>query len=237
MYELSSVYTVLAISAESLEDLERTRIAMEGRLRSLREMGAVGLSEVAAIEQSLEVLRRLEHEQELVLKRVVRRLPFHAWLRGTVGVGEKQAARLLGLVGPPNWRFDNVAEAWHPRTVGNLWSYCGYAVRPNGVAPARRRGEQVNYNPDARMRAFLIAESCMKQSRSPYRVVYDDARAKYADAIHGVKCVRCGPSGKPAEVGSPLSAGHQHARALRLVAKAFLRDLWVAAREAERGAD
>lgn len=40
-----------------------------------------------------------------------------------------------------------------------------------------------------------------------------------------------GPAGKPAPTGSPLSTGHQHARALRLVAKTVLRDLW---REARR---
>lgn len=58
------------------------------------------------------------------------------------------------------------------------------------------------------------------------RAVYDDTRAKYADAVHAVPCVRCGPAGQPAPTDSPLSAGHQHARALRAIAKTILRDLW-----------
>ena len=38
--------------------------------------------------------------------------------------------------------------------------------------------------------------------------------------------------GRAAPVGSPLRLGHQHARALRLVQKAFILDLWIAARQA-----
>ncbi len=48
-----------------------------------------------------------------------------------------------------------------------------------------------------------------------------------ADKTHTVECVRCGPSGKPAQPGSPWSKGHQHAHALRVVGKEILRDLWV----------
>lgn len=65
--------------------------------------------------------------------------------------------------------------------------------------------------------------------RSPYRDVYEDARERYGDRVHAVECVRCGPSGKPALVGSPWSAAHQHAASLRLVGKELLRDLWIAA--------
>lgn len=65
--------------------------------------------------------------------------------------------------------------------------------------------------------------------RSPYRDVYDEARERYSDRVHAAACVRCGPSGKPAVEGSPWSAAHQHAAALRLVGKELLRGLWVAA--------
>lgn len=100
-----------------------------------------------------------------------------------------------------------------------------------GVAPKRQRGEHANWSAAAKMRAYLAAESCMKQRESPYRAVYDATRAKYAEAIHAAGCVRCGPKSKPAPPGSPLSDGHKHARALRAVAKEILRDLW---REARR---
>jgi hypothetical protein len=99
------------------------------------------------------------------------------------------------------------------------------------AAPRRQRGIQANWSEDARKRAWLIAMSCVKQKAGTrYRDVYDDTRAKYEEAVHRVPCVRCGPSGKPAEVGSELSPGHQHGRAVRAVAKKVLQDLWVEAR-------
>lgn len=124
-----------------------------------------------------------------------------------------------------------------------------------GVAAARARGQRANWSATAKMRAFNIAESIGKQlvkpchtvtnedgkyayavhvddcRCSPYRVLYDETRAKYADAVHKVECKRCGPKSKPALPGSPLSARHNEARAYRAVSKALLRDLW---REAKR---
>lgn len=99
-----------------------------------------------------------------------------------------------------------------------------------GVAPRRTRGQRSNWSTDAKTRVYLIAESCIKQAESPYRPVYDDGRQRYAGAVHAVPCARCGPSGTPAKPGSSLSAGHQHARAMRLVMKEILRDLWIEAR-------
>jgi hypothetical protein len=99
-----------------------------------------------------------------------------------------------------------------------------------GVAATRARGQRANWSADAKMRAHLVAVSIVKAG-GPYRDVYDTARTKYDDATHHTECKRCGPSGKPAQPGSPISAGHQHARALRAVAKEVLKDLW---REAKR---
>jgi hypothetical protein len=94
------------------------------------------------------------------------------------------------------------------------------------VAPKRQRGQRANWSTVAKTRAFLVAESCIKQRTSPFRAVYDGTRAKYADAVHAVECVRCGPKGSPAPAGSPLSDGHKHARALRAVSKAVLKEMW-----------
>lgn len=66
--------------------------------------------------------------------------------------------------------------------------------------------------------------------RRTFRSVYDARRVATADRVHVGDCVRCGPSGKPATVGSPWSAAHQHADALRVVGKEILADLWQAAR-------
>jgi hypothetical protein len=71
---------------------------------------------------------------------------------------------------------------------------------------------------------------------SPYRKIYDDTRAKYAEAVHQHPCSRCGPKDKPAQPGTPLSDGHKHARALRAVAKKVLKDLRREARNIHQGA-
>ena len=86
--------------------------------------------------------------------------------------------------------------------------------------------DTLNWSEDARKRAWLIATSCIK-TKGHYRDIYDATRAKYAEAVHNADCVRCGPAGKPALAGSPLSLGHQHARGLRAIAKELLRDLWI----------
>lgn len=235
---------LLILSAQALDDLEATRIANENRLRSLRDVyGLAGSSQEAEAAGLVDGLAKLEHQAELSLKRALRRHPLGPWVKRTVGVGEKQGARLLAAIGDPYWH--PLHE--RPRLVSELWAYCGYHVlraggdlgqvrvgthhAAAGVAPARARGQRANWNADAKSRVWLIACSCIKQATSPYRAVYDGGRERYAEALHQVECRRCGPSGHPAATGTPLSAGHQHARALRLVSKAILRDLWAEARE------
>lgn len=115
-----------------------------------------------------------------------------------------------------------------------------------GVAPTRTRGQKANWSTEAKTRVYLIAESAVKagvrklphcddrdgydidgrKAITPYGEKYLFGRLKYADAIHAVECKRCGPKGKPAQPGSPLSDGHKHARAMRLVMKRILLDLW-----------
>jgi hypothetical protein len=252
----------LRILAENHSAFERTRIETENRLRSMRQVyridEGVDLPEIVRLQASIDACRALEHAAELDLRRALRAHPLGGWVKRTIGIGEKQGARLIAAIGDPYW------NSLHdrPRTVSELWAYCGYHVlhpghtgiatqSPSagvdlssspgqatcdthawiaGVAPSRHKGQKANWNSDAKMRAFLCAESCIKQAASPYRAVYDDGRYKYADATHQNECRRCGPAGKPAPIGSPLSAGHQNARALRLVAKAILRDLWIEAK-------
>jgi len=63
----------------------------------------------------------------------------------------------------------------------------------------------------------------------PYRKIYEERRRVTLDRVHAEPCVRCGPSGKPAQSASPWSDAHRHADGLRLVGKAILKDLWLAA--------
>lgn len=121
-----------------------------------------------------------------------------------------------------------VADEPYQRMVSQLWAYCGVGD------PERKRHAGMDKDealacgkPLAKSLCRLLAESCVKVNRGPYREVYDLARIRYATRLHKKPCVRCGPSGKPAAEGSPWSAAHQHGAALRLVSKEILKDLWL----------
>jgi hypothetical protein len=191
---------LLLIYADAVDDLERVRIATTNRIGALRRVkGMEGTPEERRLVALAESLQALEHSAVLELQRAMRAHPLGGWVKATVGVGEKQAGRLLAAIGDPADR-PNVAK---------LWAYCGFHVR-DGRAPKRERGTQANWNGVARMRARLVAESCIKARRSPYRPVYDAAREQYADR--------------------DTTDLHKHNMALRRVAKAMLRDLWIEAR-------
>lgn len=230
-----------ALLADVLDDLEKTRIANENRLRQLTrsvadkdgEQRGFGLDEshpdVARLAGIVAGIARLEHEAALQLQRALRRSPFGPWVKATKGVGEKQGARLLAVIGDPYTRpeiehEDGTVEPSRPRTVSELWAYCGY--KPG---QRRRKGVKSNWSSVAKSRAYLIAEAMLKAGN---RATYDARKTATAGRLHDTECVRCGPSGKPAQPGTPWSDGHRHADALRVVAKnEVLKGLW---REAKR---
>lgn len=221
-------YALLTVYADLLDDLERSRIATENRIRSLREIkGLAGSPEEERLDSIAMGLAMAERQATNELRKAVKVHPLGPWVAAQKGIGEKQAGRLLGVLGDPSFRVDPETGETTERKVGQLWSLAGYG---DAAKQQRRKGEKVNWSPQIKMRVYLIAESCMKQMTSPYRVVYDASREKYAEAVHKEECKRCGPSGKPAQPGSDLSDGHKHARAMRLVSKEILRDLWIEAR-------
>lgn len=239
---------LLGMAADVVDDLERVRIANENRYRTLTadDEHGHGLSpdhpDVARLLAIVNSMADAEKQAIKNLQKVMKAHPLGPFVKAQAGLGEKQAARLLAVIRDPYW--NDLHD--RPRTVSELWAYCGFHVLhpaghfvdgaqmllAGGVAPKRQRGQKANWSEDARKRVWLIAASCVKQpaERSHYRRVYDATRAKYADAVHAGECVRCGPKGKPAQPGSPLSLGHQHARGLRAVAKEVLRDLWIEAK-------
>jgi hypothetical protein len=259
----------LALAADVVDDLERTRIANENRLRQLTrdepdedgEVRGFGLTEdhpdVARLANIVDGLARLEHEATLNLQRAMRRHPLGPWVKAQKGVGEKQAARLLAAIGDPYWNYLHD----RPRTVSELWAYCGLHTLPVGhtasdshtavadgaaassdqrttdaqranVAARRKKGQRANWSSTAKMRAWNIAGSMLKAGN---RETYDKRKAATEGRAHATECVRCGPSGKPAQPGSPWSDAHRHADALRIVSKELLKQLWRAARDIHLG--
>lgn len=265
---------VLGVLADVVDDLETVRIANANRVRQLTrtatdkdgEERGFGLTldhpEVAKLALTVKALEQAEHDAILNLKRALRKHPLVSFQKRHKGIGEKQLARLLAVIGDPYW--NDLHE--RPRTVSELWAYAGFHVLPAGgqrgtdahtadatagaqphtgsqrtfdaqstrapgVAPKRQRGQRSNWSEDARKRTWVIASAMPKFPGGHYEQVYRAAREKYAEAVHPTDCVRCGPAGKPALAGTPLSDGHKHARAVRIVAKEILKDLWIEARD------
>lgn len=205
----------LTIAADQVDDAERVRISTENRLRALVDAkGLADSPESKALEAQLEALLDVEKIAVLELKRAMRSHPLGDWCKGQIGVGEKTLARLLGVIGNPALRLDPETGEVSERTLAQLRSYCGYG---DAALQRRRKGGKSNWNAEARKRLYLIADCCMKQTRSPYRVFYDEARAKYAD--------------------EDITDLHKHNRALRAIAKAFLKDLWQEARRVHTSAE
>lgn len=287
---------MLRFQAEILDDLERVRAANQNRLRQLTrsaedsdgEVRGLGLAEsdpavvrmadlVHALYCGAKEPRRkkgctpgdkpffcLEHVAMIHLQDTLRLHLLHPWITAQKGIGDKQGARLLAAIGDPYW--NDLHD--RPRTVSELWAYCGYHTiklpvgqgtttsqgvcadrnslpssgQPGSDAPStsagaggynvaakRTKGAKANWSATAKMRAYLIAESVVK-SGGPWREVYDKRKGATEGRVHVVPCVRCGPSGKPAQPGSDWSAGHRHADALRITAKEILKGLWTEAR-------
>lgn len=233
----------LATLAALLDDIEGNRKAHANRVRILTadepdEDGVIrgfGLDEshpaVGILSGLGDQLAALEHQTVLALQRAMRQHPLAPWQKQAKGVGEKQLARLLASIGDPYLRTmpDGTEQ---PRTVSQLWAYCGLHVVAGGdpghapsdtqppaagVAARRQKGQKANWNTDAKTRAYLIATSIVKQTGSPYRAIYD-ARREHTAETH--------PDWTP---------GHSHNDALRIVSKAILRDLWRAARTYHTG--
>jgi hypothetical protein len=229
----------LGLLAALVDDTEGIRKSTQNRLRQAitKEPDSDGITRglglppdhliVITIREILEIHSAAEKQAIKQLEKRMKAHPLGPWVTKTPGIGLKQGARLLAAIGDPYWHV----KQGRPRTVSELWSYAGYSTRPVdpdselfkqgqlSVAVRRRRGEKANWSSNAKTRAYLVAESCMKsvgsgnRPRSPYRDVYE-ARREHTAVTH-----------------PEWTDGHSHNDALRIAAKAILKGLWRAARD------
>lgn len=136
----------LATYADVVDDLEMVRVANANRLRQLTDDGehGHGLSlhnpDVMRLATLVDELGASEHKAILALQRVMRAHQLGPWVKSTAGVGEKQAARLLGCIRDPYWNDLHDRR----RSLRELWAYCGLHVRhhyrpDNDRRPRNRR--------------------------------------------------------------------------------------------------
>jgi len=224
----------LYVLASMVDDLEQVRKAADNRIRQLTRCEADEDGEVRGhclpddhpvvikLRKTFDEVVTAESSSVKALEYAMKNHPLGVWVKNQNGLGMKTIARLLSSVGDPYWNtlYDR------PRTVSELWAYCGLAVH-GGKAQKRAKGEKANWSAEAKMRVWNCVQPIIKNAKSPYRAVYDAAKAHLDGAVYDEHYAGRKFKGKPIEVGQPLSKGHIDARAQRVVMKAILKDLWI----------
>ena len=194
----------------TLDDLQKLRIQHMLRHKALeRDLGTL-----LPLDQVLISLEQVEHEARLELVRLWRKHKLAPWAKPIKGIGELSISRLIAEIGVE--RVDKETgeinrAPLNSDTVSQLWAYCGYD-------PNRRRRKGMTQeearacgSPRAKTQCYLIATAMLKSGN---RELYD-ARREHTASREDWPLLR------------------QHNDALRIVAKRFLRDLWVANKEIE----
>ena len=189
--------------ADSYMQVQRTRIAMENRLRSF----AQGSDPGTTLQQTttVAVLADLEHAEKMLSKLMNLAFKSHAtypWLSQVKGVSGVLAVQLLGLL--------DVEKA---PCISSFWKFCGLAVT-EGERDRLTKGEKAPYSKRAKVVCWKIGDSFIK-CNSPFRRVYDEKKAYYE-------------ANRPE--WSPM---RRHRAAMRVMEKTFLSCLWQVWREAE----
>src|SRR4029079_16364952 len=109
----------------------------------------------------------LEASTTKLLESEMRAHPLGEWVKNPPGIGLKQGARLIAAVGPIRWNGRHERE----RTISELWAYAGLHLivdkEGHKVAAKRVKGQVANWSAEAKMRAYLVATSCIKAKNSP----------------------------------------------------------------------
>lgn len=235
-----AAFAQLRVVSECFYDVQQTRISCRNRMERGRSGEPMPSEELLTLGEVLDLSEKTFGKRMVELLREAVPPELRAWIEASAGIGEPTMARLLGITGHPriaqpyHWQGTGsdrklVADEVFERTVSDLWSYCGHGdpkrkrIRGMSAEEAARLG-----NPQAKKLVWLMADGCVKNKNSAYRMTYELRRRETEDRTHVEECVRCGPSGKPALPGSSWSKAHQLADAKRIVGKTILRDMWVA---------
>ncbi len=252
-----TLYTLASL----LDDIEGIRKANANRTRILTatepdEDGVqrgFGLDETHPAVSTLTALgaqlEALEHGTVLALNRAMRQHPLAAYQKQARGVGEKQLARLLAAVGDPYLRTMPDGSTV-PRTVSQLWAYCGLHTIPVGqrhcddhVQPAdggTSSHPAGTKSPPQSIRASSRPGETEAARRRKGQQANWSTDAKTRAYLIATSCIKSGGEYRAvydqrraltAATHPDWTPGHSHNDALRIVSKRILRDLWRAARD------
>lgn len=243
---------MLGQMAATVDDLEGQRKAAENRLRIFTKADAdedgeergFGLpADHPSVISQAAVVDLIKDAEKLAVKNLEKAMKAHPlgpWVQNQKGLGLKTIARLLAEIGDPYWmtRYapdpdnpeKNVLMEERPRTVSELWAFCGLHV-VDGAAPKRQKGYQSNWRTMAKTRAYNTLDPIVKLKNNP-------ERGKYADLFYAEKDRLAGRTYGPGYYGrklkgdiigpdTPIPPGHAMAMAKRKVMKELLKDLWI----------
>lgn len=227
---------VLLLLTESVDDLERVRVAMDNRVRALLAKDGVSPTEPEVVRLSLvaKEVRALELGAILDLKREMRKHPLWiAFGKDVKGCGEQQFARLIAAIGDPADRPN----------VDKLRQYCGHGDPERSqlrdgctvLDDEGRKRHRLPFSPTAKMRTHLIAERVLQAQVRKTPAVDDsngyDFRNRTTNGVLG----RVYLDAREAWADRDTTDLHKHNHALRLVGKEILKDLWRAATDLRGG--
>lgn len=160
---------------------------------------------------------KLENQYKDVMSIVNKESIFKEWLRHVNGVSTVLTSRLIQ-------KFSYCEDF---DRVSNLWSY-------SGLAPGQKlsKGEQAKYDVRAKTLAWLVADRMIMQGDSSlYKTKFYDPykkkqlrRREQAEDMTEAQL-------EDKKWTPPKSKGHAHNRAVRYMAKKFLKHYWAIARD------
>ena len=236
------------VASAMLDGIERTRIAMNNRLRVMpREEGTWRYGTKVKLQANFDLigcslLESLAESEERAIKLLERMMkggktedgvmephPLCDWVKRTPGLGLKQMGRLLAVLGDPAVQDVLIPNKDDPtngpmtlvtryRSVAQLWAYSGLHV-VNGASPRNKKGVKSNWNGSIRMRSYLVIKSCIKAVGGETKSGAVRQRSPYRDIYEDRKAYEY-------RENPEIKKGDADNRAIRYASKMLLRDLW-----------
>lgn len=188
---------------------------LKDRIKAMFKQGKLTEAETTYIETVLENISKIGEQEKSyckLLAEYVKDEPIYTeFLQHVRGVSFVLTANLLRYFGYCDGKKENGDELCP--TISSLWKYCGLAPDQK-----RTKGEKANYNPKAKVLAWKIADSMLKQRTPIYRDIYDAEKIRQEEILSQVD-------------GEKAVKMHSHLRAMRKMVKMFLAHYWLCARE------
>lgn len=241
---------MLGQMAATVDDLEGQLNAAENRLRIFLnakpdEDGisrGFGLSadhpSVIAQAAVVDLIKEAEKKAIKNLEKAIKGHPIGPWIAEQKGLGYKTMARLIAEIGDPYWMTRHVPDPDNPerlivvedrpRTVSELWAYCGLHVQ-HGSSVRRAKGEQANWRGMAKVRAYNCLDPIIKLKNNPgkYTTLFFDEKDRLTGRTYGEGYWGRKIKGQVIDSETVIPAGHVMAMAKRRVMKEILKDLWI----------